>query len=64
MSVTVGGLYFDFEDTQQCAFNIGGKAGGAYACETGRVTGRQLCRQYADENNMRIAGQLMSGLWV
>jgi hypothetical protein len=62
--VTVGDLYFDFKDAQWCAFNIGGKAGRAYAYETGRITERQLCQQYADENNMRIAGQLMSGLWV
>jgi hypothetical protein len=56
VSVTVSSLYFNFEDAQWCAFNIEGTAGGAYACETGRITERQLCQQYADENNMRIAG--------
>ena len=62
--MTVGGLCFDFdfEDAQWCALNTGVRAGGVYACEIGRFTGRQLCQQYTDKNNMRIAGQLMSGL--
>ena len=39
-SMTVGGLYFDFEDAQQCAFNIGGKAGRVYTYKTRRITER------------------------